>query len=125
VTGRAELATLLQQLRTPVRTSTPGEPARVVDTEVGASGREYGLSRERMAWFWDQYVAELDVLRDEGEACARRLADAGIRTASRCRAGQGHGFTLRVDELTDARTALDVAGAELALIFNDLTRSQQ
>lgn len=78
------------------------------------------LTTESMKWFWDHYVpveqrnnqdvaplraesladlpdafvivAEHDVLRDEGEAYARRLAEEGVNVETELFEGQMHGF---------------------------------
>jgi acetyl esterase len=105
-----------------------------------AEGR--GLTRETMRWFWAQYLpdesragerdasplrepdlagvapalvltAEYDPLRDEGEAYARRLEEAGVPTALRRYDGQIHGF-FRMPALIDRGSeAIDEVATEL------------
>ena len=103
-----------------------------------AYGAGYGLTREGMQWFWDQYVtnpadadsplaaplraasvaglpsayvdvAEYDVLRDEGEAFARRLEQAGVPAVLRRSAGMNHGFLKYAAVIPEAATAIDAA----------------
>jgi acetyl esterase len=107
----------------------------------------YWLTRAGMAWFWDQYVpdgdrfhpdasplraedvsgtapalvitAEYDPLRDEGEAYARRLEQAGVPVTLSRYDGLTHTF-FRIpavidrarDALTEASTALAAAAGE-------------
>ncbi|SDP02907.1 acetyl esterase [Actinopolyspora xinjiangensis] len=99
------------------------------------------LTREAMRWFWDHYLpdrerrdepdasplraaelsglppavvltAEHDVLRDEGDAYAERLRQAGVPVHHHCFAGQTHGFLPQIDVLPGSAAGLDyIAGA--------------
>lgn len=100
------------------------------------------LSRDAMVWFWDHYApdpadrtrpdaaplhgddlsglppavvltAEHDVLRDEGEAYARRLAWAGVPVAHRRFAGQMHGFFTLVNLLPGSAAGIDYVVAAI------------
>ena len=100
----------------------------------------YLLSRRMMMWFWDKYgpeslasdpracpiraeklagvapatviTAEYDPQRDEGEAYAARLREAGVPTALRRYDGMIHGF-VSFESLDRGREALDAAAAVL------------
>lgn len=102
-----------------------------------AFGKDFGLTRADMEWFFAHYApphlldderiaplrrldlrsaprawiatAEYDVLRDEGEAYARRLGEAGVPTTLHRAAGLPHGF-IRLHSLVPS------AGAELGAI---------
>lgn len=109
-------------------------------------GDGYGLKDSGMRWFWDQYlaspevgnlplasplrmpslaglpsayvmVAEYDVLRDEGEAFARRLAQAGVATEQRRSAGVNHGFLKYTGVVPEADATLDHACGWLRRVF--------
>lgn len=113
-----------------------------------ASG--YGLSREDLDWFYGHYLADpsqvldpgvspllaesleglppalvmtagFDVLRDEGEAYARRLEAAGVDVWFEEASGLIHGFA-SMTGLPSGRRALDAAVGELARLFRDLAR---
>jgi acetyl esterase len=95
----------------------------------------YMLTREAMRWFWDHYVpdaarrgeayasplraeklagvapatvvtAEFDPLRDEGEAYAERLRDAGVPTTLTRYDGQIHGFAAMFEIFDQGKAAL-------------------
>ena len=98
------------------------------------------LSRNDMRWFWDQYapssavranpllsplhvanaaglppsliyVAELDPLREEGLAYARKLSDAGVPVATRCDPEMLHGYLSAAGAIPQVAEALAEAGA--------------
>lgn len=105
--------------------------------EFGAGG--YGLSTERMAFYWSVYVphdldrlhplaaplradlsglppvmvllAELDVLRSEGEALVEKLRAAGVAVETETFAGVVHGFLRATGSVRKARDAVALAGA--------------
>src|SRR3954469_22267333 len=109
------------------------------------------LTRETMAWFWDHYApdaadrsrpdaaplraadvsglppavvltAQYDVLRDEGEAYARRLAQAGVRVEHQRFAGQMHLFFTLLDIVPASAAGLDfvVEAVDRALARHEL-----
>jgi acetyl esterase len=97
----------------------------------------YGLTRKGMIWFWDHYLndkaeardfrvapllapslaglprafvvtAEYDVLRDEGQAYAKRLAEAGVPVTHLFVDGMNHGFAASANEFPFLSQAKDV-----------------
>jgi len=106
------------------------------------NGEGYFLTTDAMRWFWDHYVpergrrddwsaaplraeklaglppatvitAEYDPLRDEGEAYAARLREAGVPTTLSRYDGQIHGFVSMLDLLDAGRRAADQIGVTL------------
>jgi acetyl esterase len=59
------------------------------------------------------HTAECDPLRDEGEAYAQRLRQAGVETRYICHAGLIHHFYAMAGAIPAARTALRVVGAAI------------
>ena len=113
-----------------------------IDTEsYRVYGADCGITRADMLWFFDHYApearradpdisplraadlsglppafvmtAEYDVLRDEGEAYAKRLSEAGVRTELKRYDGLNHGF-IRLHNLVDtAKAALEDLAARI------------
>jgi acetyl esterase len=104
------------------------------------------LGAEDARWFWRQYVgeagvapdvlaapmrasslvglapahvvtAEVDPLRDDGEAYAARLADEGVAVTMKRYGGVFHGFFTEVETYTQARRAVSDACAQLRAAF--------
>jgi acetyl esterase len=107
-----------------------------------AFGDGYFLTKQLMAWFWDQYAedsdgrfhphaspvrakslqglppalvltAEFDPLRDEGDAYARRLKASGVPVESVCVDGMIHGFMRRIDLFDTAKETMNKIGQYL------------
>ncbi|BAD41110.1 alpha/beta hydrolase [Symbiobacterium thermophilum] len=110
------------------------------------NGNDYFLTTAMMQWFWDHYIrseadgrdwrasplqaadvsglppafvitAEYDPLRDEGEAYARKLIEAGSAVTVKRYLGQIHGFCTLLGAMPAGRQALEDAAAHLRLAF--------
>jgi acetyl esterase len=109
-------------------------------------GGEYYLSTEGMKWFWRHYLggidprseplaavlqqanlaglpsatvitAEYDPLRDEGNAYAAKLAEAGVAVDAACAPGMIHGFFSLFQMIPNAMPWIERGGANLAKAF--------
>jgi len=110
------------------------------------NGVDYGLTRDSMIWFWDQYTpsstdrhspyvslirsrdlsglpdatviaAEYDPLLDESVAYAESLTTAGVKTCCTVYEGMTHAFNVRTGVLDAAKHALDKAAAGIRESF--------
>jgi acetyl esterase len=108
---------------------------------------DYGLTRQGMVWFWDQYTpagtdrhspyvslirasdlsglpdatviaAEYDPLLDEAVAYADALKAAGVKTRCTVYEGMTHGFNGRTGILDASKDALDEAAAGIRESFS-------
>jgi acetyl esterase len=116
------------------------------------NGAGFGLTRETMQWYWQQYLgddeaaannpyaaplqcqdltrlprahvltAEYDPLRDEGEEYARCLEEQGVMTVMTRYPGMIHGFFGMVDRIDDSMKAITEAANQLRISVA-LTRS--
>lgn len=106
------------------------------------NGQDYFLTTDMMVWFWDHYLrseedgddplasplrapdlsglppavvvtAEYDPLRDEGEAFAQRLEEAGVPVTRKRHDGQIHGFFTMLGVMDAGRQAVEDAGKAL------------
>jgi acetyl esterase len=110
------------------------------------NGAGYLLTQDMMKWFWDHYLnsadegkqavvsplradslrglprafvltAEFDPLRDEGEAYAERLREAGVEVTHKRYEGQIHAFWQMPGVFPAALKAADDSAAELKAAF--------
>lgn len=108
----------------------------------------YYITADHLRWFWSQYLADeadgrdpyvslvdapdlaglppthvvtaaLDPLRDEGEALARHLGEAGVEVSAARYEDAFHGFILFGDQLAVARRAQQEVGCVLARLVGE------
>jgi acetyl esterase len=125
----------MQLLIYPVTDMTMSQPS------IETFARGYYLERSQMDWFLEQYVpperirepdasplfvddlsglspaivvtAGFDPLRDEGEAYAERLREAGVSVRARCEAGLIHPFVSLAGISRESSAALDRIGRDV------------
>jgi acetyl esterase len=115
-------------------------------SSYASNGENYLLTTDMMKWFWDHYLnsaddaeqayvsplraddlsnlppatvftAEFDPLRDEGEAYASKLSDAGIEVRHTRFDGQIHAFFSMLLVFEAASNAIDLAAVDLKKAF--------
>jgi acetyl esterase len=119
--------------------------SRLDTPSYGEFATGYGLTRERMAFYWRCYapretdrvhpyaaplradlrglppallqIAELDVLASENHAMAERLRAAGVAVEARLAPGTVHGFLRALGHVRAAEEAVAAAGRWLAARF--------
>lgn len=115
--------------------------SRLDTPSYGEFANGYGLTRERMDFYWQAYapraidraspfaaplrgdlaglppcllhIAELDVLAAENHAMAARLRAAGVTVETQLFPGTVHGFLRAIGHVGQARAAVEAAGAWL------------
>lgn len=125
----------------------PALDAHASSASYDTVGPGHGLDPQNMRWFWTQYcgthpkddpllspaatgdlrelapavvaTAEFDVLRDEGDRYAERLAESGVQVWTKRYAGMVHGFLGQ----GAAVAAADAALTEIAHAVRDLVGS--
>jgi acetyl esterase len=145
--ARDEGLPLVHQLLVyPVTDATQNQPS------VDENGVGYILTKVRMQWFLRHalgpdadpldgavsplhapdlrgvapatvFTAQYDPLRDEGDAYARRLAEAGVPVTHRCFEGMVHPFLLLGGVTPVADVAFDLAAGELRRAYGTSTSS--
>jgi acetyl esterase len=126
--------------------TVPVTELRRTAPSTGEFAEGYGLTRADMEWYGSHYIrtdadrddprasvlranlaglppafiitAECDPLRDDGEAYAARLREAGVAAKHKRYSGMFHGFLGFPEQLTEAAEAFEDAGAALRAAFS-------